>query len=177
MLKAILRSRIDAADRRLGVSSDYLKYMLQTSLTGFLKFAKVFAPSAYRAKLPAGVYHAARIVATQDADCGPCVQIVVNLALADGISAETLRAVLDREYSRLAPELVEVVQFTEHVVRGTYEEEALRSSLKQRYGDAGLVELAIAISMVRVYPIAKRVLGYAASCEKVKVVLPTTTAG
>jgi hypothetical protein len=49
----------------------------------------------------------------------------------------------------------------------TEPEEGLREQLQNRYGDAGLVELALAISSSQVYPITKRALGYATSCAKV----------
>ena len=50
------------------------------SLGGFLAFVKLMPLAKYRRKLPAGPYHVARIVAARHEDCGPCVQIEVDLA-------------------------------------------------------------------------------------------------
>lgn len=41
--------------------------------------------------------------------------------------------------------------------------------LRERYGEEGLVELALAIASARVFPVTKRALGYALSCSKVEV--------
>jgi hypothetical protein len=49
----------------------------------------------------------------------------------------------------------------------TEPEDGLREQPRNRYGDAGLVELALAISSSQVYPITKRALGYATHCAKV----------
>jgi hypothetical protein len=41
--------------------------------------------------------------------------------------------------------------------------------MRLRYGDEGLVELALAIASCRTFPVTKRVLGYAVSCSDVAV--------
>ena len=41
--------------------------------------------------------------------------------------------------------------------------------LRQRYGDQGLIELALAIASSRTFPVTKRVLGFAVSCSQVEV--------
>jgi alkylhydroperoxidase family enzyme len=114
--------------------------------------------------LPAVPYHVARVVATQEADCGTCVQAEVNLARQAGVSPAVLEAVIQHRVEELEPEIAHIYRFTRAVVAATGEEEALRPWLQAHYGDAGMVELALGIAASRVYPTTKRALGYATSC-------------
>ena len=168
MIRAIIGNRISAAERTLGVPADYLRHILRVSLRSFFKFAKIMPLANYRRTLPAAPYHVARIVATRDEDCGTCVQIEVNLAKQDGLSPAVLRG------ARFAPdelptELADVYHFAEEVVRKTGLEGPYRQLIRARYGEEGLVELALAMAACRVFPVTKRALGYARSCAAVNV--------
>ena len=57
----------------------------------------------------------------------------------------------------------------EAVVKRSGQENALRERIRQRYGDEGLIELALAIAACRTFPVTKRVLGFAVSCSEVTV--------
>src|SRR3954464_10949659 len=95
MLRRLILGRIAAAEKTLGVPLDYCRYIARTSLRAFFKFAKFLAVDEYRRVLPPGPFYVARIVTLRHDDCGTCLQIGVNQARKAGISAETLRAVLD----------------------------------------------------------------------------------
>ena len=112
-------------------------------------------------------YFVAVIVASRDEDCGTCVQIGITQAKKAGVDTEILQHVIDRRTDLLSDELSEVYRFTEAVVSSTGEEDEIRESLRERYGDAGLIELSFAIAACRVFPITKRSLGYAKSCSLV----------
>ena len=100
--------------------------------------------------------------------CGPCVQTAVNLAKADGVPADVLRAVLDRRVNDLPEPLRDVYRFAEAVVEVSGEEEPYRARLRQVFGEAALCELALAIATCRLFPTVKRALGYATSCSLVQ---------
>jgi hypothetical protein len=57
------------------------------------------------------------------------------------------------------------------VVTASSEQEALREHIRQRFGDEGLIEMALAIASCRTFPMVKRALGYAVSCSEVAVSL------
>ena len=86
-----------------------------------------------------------------------------------GVPAEILRAVLDGRLDDLPEELRDVYRFAEAVVKASGEEDAFRERIRARYGDEGLIEMALAIASCRVFPTTKRALGYAVSCSKVAV--------
>jgi AhpD family alkylhydroperoxidase len=165
----MILKRLDSAERELGGSMDYLRHILSVSLRAFFKFAKILPLSEYRRALPVAPYYVARIVAARHEDCGTCVQIEVNLARKAGLSPEVLRAVLNESPAELPEELAEVYRFAEAVVNTTGEEGPYREGIRKRFGEEALVDLAFGIAASRVFPITKRALGFAVSCQKVDV--------
>jgi alkylhydroperoxidase family enzyme len=143
--------------------------MLRTSLRASLKFAKFLAVDEYRRVLPPAPCYVARIVAVRDEDCGTCVQIAVNQAKKAGVPAELLQAVLEGNIDYLPEELREAYRFAEAVVTRNGHEDELRERIRQRYGDEGLIEMALAIASCRVFPVTKRALGFAVSCSAAPV--------
>lgn len=101
-----------------------------------------------------------------------CVQIAVNAATRAGINNIHIQAILAGNLSCLSAEMRDVYKFTKAVVQATGEEDALREALRSRYGEEGLVELALAIAVARTFPTTERALGYANSCSRVKVLVP-----
>ena len=169
MLRKLILKQLDRQERALGESLDYARHIARTSLPAFFKFA-LFTPLArHRRKLPAAAYRVARIVATRDEDCGTCVQIEVNLARRDGVPAGVIRATLADRLDDLPPELADVHRFASAVVGASGAEGEMRERLRARYGEEGLVDLALGIAAARVFPVTKRALGYATSCRLVKV--------
>ena len=167
MIRTLILRKLDKVEQELGESVDYLRHIVRTSLPSFFRFAKVAGMANGRKVLPLEPFHVARLVGTRDADCGTCLQIELNLARQAGLSEAILAAVIDEQPEALSPELEEVYRFTRSVVVADGGEQALRESLRARYGDAGLVELALAIAGCRVFPVVKRTLGYATSCSNV----------
>jgi len=169
MLRRFILSRIAAAEKKLGVPLEYCRFIVRVSLRAFFKFTKFLAVDEYRRVLPPGPCYVGRIVATRHEDCGTCVQIAVNQARKAGVPAEVLRAVLDGKLDDLPEELRDACRFAEAVLTANGEEDSLRERIRLRYGDEGLVEMALAIATCRVFPTIKRALGYAVSCSAVAV--------
>ena len=169
MFSYLIDKKLAAAERELGGSLDYVRHIQRTSFRAFLKFTRFLGLAEHRRALPPAPHRVARIVATRDEDCGTCVQIEVNLALKDGVDPEVVQQVLDAEPERLDQPLADTFRFAEAVVQSTGEEDELREAMRAHWGEEGLVELALAISSARYFPITKRALGYATSCSEVRV--------
>jgi len=137
MLHWLINKRLDAAEKKLGVSVDYMRHIAKVSLPAFFKFAKFLPMAEYRKALPVEPFHIARLVAVKQEDCGTCVQIEVNLAKHDGVSTELLQAVLDCRIDALPNELANVYRFAQAVVTQQDDVE-LREVVRQQYGEEGL---------------------------------------
>lgn len=169
MLRWLLRRRLNAEEKKLGESVDYLRHVVDVSPAAFLRFASILPMANSRKALSKEAWFTAQIVAVRHADCGTCVQITVNLARRSGISPSLLRAIADGNIDELPPELADVYQFTEAVMTASGEEAELREVLRKRYGERGLIELSYAIAVSQIPPLVKRSLGYAKSCSLVPV--------
>ena len=167
MIRRLITRQLAKEERVLGESLDYLRGILAHSLSAFFKFGMFIPLSKHRKVLPTDAYRVARIVATRDEDCGPCVQIELNLAQKEGVPAKVLQAVIDEKPESLPDSLREVYDFAQAVIGNTAEQGALREKMRQRFGQEGLNELALGMASARVFPMTKRATGYAKSCSKV----------
>jgi alkylhydroperoxidase family enzyme len=169
MLRWLIRRKLDSEEKKLGESCDYLRHVVDVSPGAFLRFATILPFANSRKVLPADAWFVAQLAAVQHEDCGTCLQITVNLARQAGVSATLLRAALERDYDQLSSEMADVLRFAQSVVAATEDEGELRETLRKRYGERGLIELAYAIASGRIPPTVKRALGYAKSCSAVPV--------
>ncbi|MGD9857428.1 MAG: hypothetical protein AB7U20_20995 [Planctomycetaceae bacterium] len=169
MLRWLIHRKLNAEERRLGESVDYLRHVVDVSPAMFLRFASIMPFANSRKVLPKDAWFVAQIVALQDADCGTCVQIAVNLARQSGVDPDLLQAALDGNLDDMPPEMAVIYRFTRAVVTAEEDDDALRETLRRRYGERGLIELSYAIAGSRIFPIVKRTLGYAKSCKLVTV--------
>ncbi|MCP5181715.1 MAG: hypothetical protein H6993_03330 [Pseudomonadales bacterium] len=168
MLKWILHKAVDGATKRFNYDAAYLHEILEATTPGFLKFLLAQPLSRHDGGLPVAVHYAARVVAVRAEDCGPCAQLVVEMARQDGVPAPLLRAIVARDFAALPAEVVEAMRFTDAVLAHA-PADALRAALVDRFGEHGLVALAFAIAQTRTYPTIKRVLGHAQTCERLRV--------
>jgi len=122
-----------------------------------------------RKVLPKDAWFVAQIVALKHEDCGTCLQIGVNLARQSGVDGQLIQAALDGDFDKMPAEIADVIRFAQSVVNVQDDDDALRESLRSRYGERGLIELAYAIAGARIPPTVKRALGYAKSCSLVPV--------
>ncbi|MCA9027678.1 MAG: hypothetical protein KDA86_20885 [Planctomycetaceae bacterium] len=169
MLRRFLHGRLNVEEKKLGASMDYLRHVVDVSPTAMLRFASIMPFANSRKVLPKEAWFVAQLVALQHEDCGPCLQIGVNIARKSRVDAGLIRATIDGDLDAMSPEMVDVYRFTEAIVNASGEDDALRETLRQRYGERGLIELAYAIAGCRIPPTVKRVLGYAKSCSLVTV--------
>ena len=91
------------------------------------------------------------------------------MALEAGVEAPTIAAVVAYDLAALDDEIALVVQFTEWVMARDPAADVLREQIRQRWGDAGLISLAMTISTTRVYPGMKYLLGHGHVCSRVQV--------
>lgn len=169
MVRYALGKMLQAFRRRYDYDVGYQQEILRADLGAFLKFMGVQTMSAHVGGLPVEPLYAARIRTIIWDDCGPCTQLVVNMALEAKLDPVLVRALIDRDFPNLPANIALVVRFTELVLRHEPEAEELREQIRALWGDKGLIAIAFAISSYRVYPSLKYALGYGKSCGRVQV--------
>ena len=165
MITWCLEKAFHRAERRLGVSFDYLRHVARISKRAVFKFLLIMPAASHRRKCSKEMVHAARIVAARFEDCGPCVQIAVNIARQDGVATDVLQKIVDSNVTELPDDVALACRFASSVVERTGEDVALREQLRQRFSEEVIVELALAVAVARFFPTFKRGLGYAVACS------------
>lgn len=163
MKATLTRRSIEAMEARFGVPMDYARHMLRVAPGALHRLALLLPIARYRKAAPPHVLHFVRLGVTLAEDCGPCAQISVNEALRDGVEPAWLREALEGRLAELPEELGEALRFGRAVVNADPELDALRDALRTRYGDEGVVELALAAATTQLYPLLKRGMGFARS--------------
>jgi len=166
----IARRTLRAFAKRYGYDVSYLEMMLNHSPAAFFKFAPVMKAAAHREAAPVDASFAAKIVGALAEDCGPCTQLVVDMALEAGMPRDQIEAVLRRDPRAMNEATTLGFRFADAVVRRAVEaEDEFRDAVRAEWGQKGVIDLTLALQMGRMFPMVKAGLGYAKECRRVAV--------
>ncbi|WP_435661091.1 hypothetical protein [Leisingera caerulea] len=165
MLTAVATFFIRRAEKRIGVSLDYVRHIARTNFSLLSRYNRIFGFLDPNRHVPAAAYHAARLRGALAADCGTCVEAEINLARAGGLDEELINAILRADFQTLPPELAPVVQLADAVTARREDDPEARSAVTGTYGDAGLIELSFAMNGAAMLPGIKRAMGHATACD------------
>ena len=169
MLKAILARQIDRFERLWGYDAGYMRQLLAASPISFIRFSLVSGMVDAKAA-PAEAIAAAKLVGTLAEDCGPCTQIVIDMAEAQGVSAQVLRALLAGEEAAMGTDAGLTWRFARaSLARDMETADPLRDEIVARWGGAGLNAISLALTTGRMYPTLKYALGHGKACSRVVV--------
>jgi hypothetical protein len=169
MLRWLIRNRLNAFERKYGYDVSYMRELLDIDMGAFLAFARATKIGNYRRDVPRDVYWAAKIIGVVSEDCGPCTQLGVALALADGVDAVAISAVLADDRARMSADVKLGVEFARATLAHAPEADDLRDDITRRWGKRALVSLSLALVASRLYPTLKYALGHGKSCQRVTV--------
>ena len=173
MIKWLIGNRITAFERTYSYDMSYARMVLQTDTAAMLALAKITAMSTYRKGVPREVYYAAKLVSTLAEDCGPCAQLMITMALRDGVMPSVLASVVESvrtdAHQALAADVALGVAFAQAVLAHTAAADSLRVQILARWGPRAVVSLAFAITAARVYPTLKYALGYGHACQRLDI--------
>ena len=81
MRKWFARRYLQRYRSRYNYDTGYMEMVLDEAPDAFFKFAKIFGIANYRKVVPVDALYAAKITGAMHEDCGPCTQLVVDMAL------------------------------------------------------------------------------------------------
>jgi hypothetical protein len=169
MFKWLIRNRLAAFQRKFGYDVDYARQILDADTRAFLAFARLGGLSSYRRDVPRDVYYAVKLTGTVLEDCGPCTQLVVAMALGDGVDPRTVAAVLEANDASLDERIRLGVRFARASLAHDVAADDLRDDIVKRWGPRALLSLAFAIASARLYPTIKYALGHGKACHRIVV--------
>jgi hypothetical protein len=163
------RRILRAFSKRYHYDVSYLDYMLTQSPGAFFKFAGLAKASSHRDAVPAEASFAAKISGAMAEDCGPCAQLAVDMALQAGMARDQIEAVIRRDVHAMNAETALGFAFANAVLRRSDDQDEWREAVRARWGEKGVIDLAMALQMSRLFPMMKLALGYARECRRVSV--------
>jgi alkylhydroperoxidase family enzyme len=170
VIQWLIRRKIAAFERKFDYDMSYARSILDDAgVDALMRFSKTQALGTYRADVPATPWYAAKIAAAVVADCGPCVQLVVTMALRSGVSPTVVSAVLRSDDAGLPDDVGVAVAFARASLHRAPDLDARRAAAVAAFGRRGLVALAFAITAATIYPTLKVALGHANACTLVTV--------
>jgi alkylhydroperoxidase family enzyme len=169
MINWIARRFIDAFGKRYDYDTAYMQAMLREAPEAFFKFSKVADASRHRPAASAEAIFAAKLVGTVAEDCGPCTQLVVNMAREAGVGEDQIAAVLERNVTAMTRDTALGFRLADAVVRHSEGDDAARDAVRAAWGEKGVIELSLAIALTRVFPTLKAGMGYHRECHRVRV--------
>jgi hypothetical protein len=169
MFAWMMQRWIDKFERTWNYDASYMRDVLDADPRALLAFSKVEAIGRYRKDVPPVAYFAAAITGTMAEDCGPCTQLVVDMAQRQGVDPAVLRAVVARDITAIPYEAALAVRFTEATRRHAPEADDLREEVVRQFGKRGLISLSFALVASRLYPTLKYALGHGRACTRITV--------
>jgi hypothetical protein len=165
----IARRMLRGFAKRYGYDVNYLETMLNVSPAAFFKFAPVMKAASHREVVPADASFAAKIVGALAEDCGPCTQLVVDMALEAGMPKDQVEAVLRRNTRAMNDATMLGFRFADAVVRRSADDDEFRDAVRAQWGAKGVIDLTLSLQLGRMFPMVKAGLGYAKECRRVSV--------
>ncbi len=168
MLKWFLHRYVRGLERRYGYDATYMHELTDISTNAFRRFARMqLAGGGWRGGAPRDAWLAAGIAGALVEDCGPCVQIASDMAMEAGMRGEVIGALLcgtptdaDAPFG---------FDYGRALLLGSEHLDALRETITAQWGQKALVGLSLKAMSSRNYPVLKRALGHARTCQRVRV--------
>jgi hypothetical protein len=169
MMKAFFNSYLDRFERTWNYDASYLRDVIRASPVSFMKFMFGARAADLKAAPPEALV-AAGIVGTLAEDCGPCTQIGVDMATAQGVDPGVLRAILAGDEAAMGETAALAYRFARaSLARDMGAADPLRDEIVRRWGERALVAIGLALAASRMYPTLKYALGHGKTCSKVVV--------
>ena len=166
MIKWLLRR----AARPFGRSYDYdVSYMIDvidTSAGAGARLSGFPLVSQYRGpKQAQAVWAGAIFASTLEGDCGPCAQLVVDMATQAGANGADLQHCFEGD-PHLAGDVGLGFRFAMAAIHGHLEVDDLQAQIEAKYGRRAVIAASFAAATGRFYPVFKRGLGYGHACTR-----------
>jgi hypothetical protein len=169
MLKAYLSRWLDGFEKTFNYDASYMRDVLRASPASLVKFALGTRAMDMKAAPPEALV-AAGLVGTLAEDCGPCTQVGVDIATANGVDPKILRAILAGDEAGMGEAAALAWRFARaSLARDMAAADPLRDQIVARWGEKALVAIGLSLVASRMYPTLKYALGHGKTCSKVMV--------
>jgi len=167
MLRTFLHRYVRGFERRYRYDGTYMHELADISIAAFNRFAIMQSAGNWRGNAPRDAWNAAGVAGALVEDCGPCVQIASDMAMATGTPGAVISALLCGSPTNGDAQLG--FDYGRALLLGSDNLAALRDTIENKWGKAALVALSLRAMTARNFPVIKRALGHAKTCQRVRI--------
>jgi hypothetical protein len=168
MFRPFLHRYISRFERRYSYDGSYMHELADASTSAFVRFAVMqMAGGEFRGEAPRDAWFAAGIAGALVEDCGPCVQIASDMAVEAGMPGEVIAALLAGAATDADAQLG--FDYGRALLHAGENLEPLRDAIQKKWGERALVALSLRAMTGRNFPVLKRAMGHAKTCQRVRV--------
>jgi hypothetical protein len=156
------------SEKRYGYDATYLHEVLDLSTNGFRRFMRMqLAGGGWSGGAPRDAWLASGIAGALVEDCGPCVQIACDMAMEAGMTGAVIAGLLSG--APTDPDAQLGFDYARALLHGSDRLDALRETIAAKWGEEALVGLSLKAMSARNYPVLKRAMGHARTCQRVRI--------
>jgi hypothetical protein len=168
MLKSFLHRYIRGFASRYHYDATYMHEMVDASTSAFVRFGIMqSAGGNWRGDAPPNAWFASGIAGALYEDCGPCVQIASDIAMEQGMPGEIIKALLSGTPTDADAQLG--FDYGRALLGGADNLDDLREIIENKWGKTALIALSLRAMTARNFPVLKRVMGHAKTCQRVRI--------
>lgn len=172
MIKWLLRRGARSFGRTLDYDVSYMLEVIDASSGAGMRLSAFPLISQYRGpKAAQQVWVGAIFASTLEGDCGPCAQLVVDMAVKAGADPALLKQCFDGDAHK-AGDVGLGFRFAMASIHGDLEGDDLRQKIEDKYGAQAVIAAAFAAGSGRFYPVFKRGLGHGHACSQLQFETP-----
>ena len=169
MIRAILHWATRLFERRYDYDASYSHEVIDIAAGAGFRLALFPLLTQYRGpKAARGVWAGALLASTMEGDCGPCVQLVVDVAVEAGVAPEALAACAEWRSSD-AGDVGLGFRFAMAAIADDPQTDALGNEISALYGEGARLAASFAAASGRFYPVFKRSLGHGQTCARLRI--------
>lgn len=169
MMRWLVNRIFDKAMRRYSYDVSYMRAMYDASPKACMRFNKVAALARHREAVSLDASEAARLAGTMAEDCGPCTQLVADMAREKGVADDQIAAIVTGNVEAMSVDAALGYRFARAIIARLPEADLLREEIRARWGDKGVLDLTLGAQMSRTYPMIKVGLGFAKTCGPIRI--------
>jgi len=169
MIRALLKMGAQRFAQRYNYDTGFMSDIVDTSTAAGLRLSTLSLYSQFRGpKQARDVWAGAMLGSTQEGYCGPCVQLIVDMALEAHVPAKQVALCLEGN-ALGAGDVGLGYRFAQAAIADTPDLADLRDAIETRFGATALIAASFAASSGRIYPVLKRGLGHGHFCQSVQI--------
>jgi hypothetical protein len=165
MIRTMLKKGLGRFERRYGYDAAYMHEIVDADTGAGVRLMMAMGFLNHDFGVPADMVFAAKIRSALRADCGPCLRLVADIAREAGVGPETLLPALG--HGDAGGDVGLAIRYADAVLDNGLELAELADEIRTRFGERARAGLAVAILSGQFYPLLKRAMGHAATCEPV----------